>query len=344
MELEFGLETFGDVTNLPDGSPKQQAQVLRDVVDEAVLADQLGVDIFGVGEHHRDDFAISAPDTVLAAIAGRTSRIRVGSAVTVLSSDDPIRVFQRFSTINAISGGRAEVILGRGSFTESFALFGYSLEDYEELFEQKLEIFSQLAKTGQVTWQGSIRPPLNQQVVYPPIEHGGQLRTLVGVGGSPHSVVRAANHGFGLVLAIIGGPAERFAPFANLYRHTLAQTGQAQLPIAIHSPGHIADTDEQARDELYAGWSVNFGRIGRERGWGGSVSRDQFEHEAGPDGALYVGSAETVAAKIARSLQVLGAQRFDLKYANGPVSHDLLMRSIELYGSEVIPRVKAALS
>ncbi len=250
VELEFGLETFGDVTRDASGQRTSHAQVLRDVVAEAELADQLGVNIFGVGEHHRDDFAISAPDTVLAAIAGRTERIRVGSAVTVLSSDDPIRVFQRFSTINAISNGRAEVILGRGSFTESFALFGYELSDYEALFEQKLEIFAQLVQSGEVTWQGSIRPPLHEQTVYPPIEHG-RLRTLIGVGGSPQSVLRAANYGFPLVLAIIGGSAERFAPFANLYRHTLAQAGKAQLPIAVHSPGHIAETDEQARNECF---------------------------------------------------------------------------------------------
>lgn len=341
---EFGLETFGDVTFAPDGSRKQQAEVIRDVVAEAQLADRLGVDIFGIGEHHRDDYAISAPDTVLAAIAGSTERIRVGSAVTVLSSDDPIRVFQRFSTINAISGGRAEVILGRGSFTESFPLFGYELGDYERLFEEKLEIFAQLAQSGEVTWSGSIRTPLNEQKVYPPIENGGQLSTLIGVGGSPQSVVRAASYGFPLVLAIIGGSADRFAPFANLYRQQLAQLGKPQLPIAIHSIGHIADTDELAKDQLFPCWAEAFGRIGRERGWGSSMTRGHFEQEARIDGALYVGSPETVANKIVRSLSVLGATRFDMKYANGPMPHEQLMRSIELYATEVIPRVRAALA
>ncbi|MFM6974980.1 MAG: LLM class flavin-dependent oxidoreductase [Agromyces sp.] len=342
--LEFGLETFGDVTYAQDGTKKEQAAVLRDVLAEAELADRLGVDIFGVGEHHRDDYAVSAPDTLLAAIAARTERIRVGSAVTVLSSDDPIRVFQRFSTINAISNGRAEVILGRGSFTESFPLFGYALSDYEELFEQKLEIFAQLAKSGEVTWSGTIRTPLDHQVVYPPIEGGGQLRTLVGVGGSPQSVVRAASYGFPLVLAIIGGSADRFAPFANLYRQSLAQLGSEQLPIAIHSIGHVAETDELAKDQLFPGWAEAFGRIGRERGWGSSMTRGHFEQEAGPEGALYVGSPETVANKIVRSLSVLGATRFDMKYANGPMPHEQLMSSIELYATEVIPRVRAAMA
>ncbi|HLP22476.1 MAG TPA: LLM class flavin-dependent oxidoreductase [Microbacteriaceae bacterium] len=341
--LEFGLETFGDVTKGIDGHKKEQAAVLRDVLEEAQLADRLGVDVFSVGEHHRDDFAISTPETVLSAIAARTERIRVGSAVTVLSSDDPIRVFQRFSTINAISNGRAEVILGRGSFTESFPLFGYPLHQYEELFEQKLEIFAQLAKTGEVTWSGTIRPPLNEQKVYPPIEGGGSLRTLIGVGGSPESVVRAARFGFPLVLAIIGGSADRFAPFANLYRQSLAKMGSEQLPIAIHSIGHVAETDEEARNQLFPGWAESFGRIGRERGWGSTMSRAHFEQEAGPAGALYVGSPDTVAEKIVRSMSVLGASRFDMKYANGPMPHEQLMSSITLFATEVIPRVRKAL-
>lgn len=340
--LEFGLETFGDVTFAEDGSRKTQAQVLRDVMAEAQLADELGIDIFGVGEHHRDDYAISAPDTLLAAIAGSTERIRVGSAVTVLSSDDPIRVFQRFSTINAISNGRAEVILGRGSFTESFPLFGYPLNQYEELFEQKLEIFAQLVKTGEVTWSGAIRPPLDHQVVYPPIEHG-ELRTLIGVGGSPESVVRAARYGFPLVLAIIGGSANRFAPFANLYRQSLEKFGNPQQPVAIHSIGMVAETDDEAKNALFPGWSEAFGRIARERGWGSSMTRGHFEQEVGPDGALYVGSPETVANKIIDSMRALGSTRFDMKYANGTTAHPLLMKSIELYANEVVPRVREAL-
>ncbi len=342
MNLKFGIETFGDVTFKADGTPHSQAEVLRNVVAEAVLADQVGIDYFSVGEHHRDDFAISATDVVLATIAGKTERIHLGSAVTVLSSDDPIRVFQRFSTLNALSNGRAEVILGRGSFTESFPLFGLELADYERLFEEKLEIFSQLAKTGKVTWSGSIRPPLNDVTVYPPIENGGQLQSWVGVGGSPQSVVRAASLGFPLVLAIIGGSADRFLPFAELYRKTLAQLGTDPLPIGVHSPGHVAATDEEAREQLWPGYEISFGRIGRERGWG-PMSRDHFNQEASEHGSLYVGSPDTVAEKIARTIRVLGADRFDMKYATGPMPHEQLMSSIELFGTEVIPRVKKLL-
>jgi alkanesulfonate monooxygenase SsuD/methylene tetrahydromethanopterin reductase-like flavin-dependent oxidoreductase (luciferase family) len=211
--LELGLDTFGDVTTGADGAPLPHAQVLRDLIDEAVLADQVGVDFLGIGEHHRADFAVSAPEIVLAAIAARTTRIRLGSAVTVLSSDDPIRVFQRFSTIDALSSGRAEVILGRGSFTESFPLFGFALGDYETLFEQKLDLFAALIQHKSVSWEGSIRPPLKDQQVFPPVERG-TLKTWIGVGGSPESVVRAARYNLPLMLAIIGGDPTRFAPYA----------------------------------------------------------------------------------------------------------------------------------
>lgn len=342
MSVKFGIETFGDVTYDENGNPHSHAHVLRNVVDQAVLADQVGIDYFSVGEHHRDDYAVSSIEVVLANIAGRTKNIHLGSSVTVLSSDDPIRVFQRFSTLNAVSNGRADVILGRGSFTESFPLFGYELADYERLFEEKLEIFAQLAQTGEVTWQGTIRPPLDHQKVYPPIENNGQLSTWIGVGGSPQSVVRAASFGFPLVLAIIGGSADRFLPFADLYRRTLTQLGKEQLPIGVHSPGHIADTDEEAREQLWPGYEKAFGRIGRERGWG-PMSRDHFDFEASDAGALYVGSPDTVAQKMARTIRVLGLSRFDLKYANGPQPHEQMMKSIELLGTEVIPRVRKLL-
>src|SRR5690606_32078301 len=224
-QIELGLDTFGDVTNDAEGKLLPQAQVIRNVVEQAVLADGVGVDFIGVGEHHRDDFAVSAPEVVLAGIAGRTGRIRLGSAVTVLSSDDPVRVFQRFSTLDAASGGRAEVILGRGSFTESFPLFGYALNQYETLFEEKLELFARLLEQGAVTWQGTTRAPLDGQHVFPPVE-GGRLRTWVGVGGSPKSVIRAAHYGLPLMLAIIGGEPARFRPFVDLYHKALAQFGR----------------------------------------------------------------------------------------------------------------------
>lgn len=338
---EFGLDTFGDVTIGPDGSPLPHAQVLRNVVEEAVLADRLGLDFFGVGEHHREDFAVSAPEVVLAAIAGRTERIHLGSAVTVLSSDDPVRVFQRFATLDGISNGRAEVILGRGSFIESFPLFGFELNQYQELFEEKLGLFSELLPQQPVTWTGKLRPPLTEQRVFPPIEHG-RLKTWVGVGGSPESVVRAAHYGLPLVLAIIGGSPARFAPLADLYRRALEQFGHPLQPIAIHSPGFIADSDAEALDTLWPHYKIIIDRIGRERGWG-PVSREHFEDEAGPNGALYAGSPEKVAVKIAGAMRAIGATRFDLKYSNGGLPHEAMMRGIELYATEVVPRVRELL-
>ena len=339
--LELGLDTFGDVTIDAAGNKISHAQSIRNIVDQAVLADQVGVDFIGVGEHHRDDFAVSAPEVVLAAIATRTERIRLGSAVTVLSSDDPIRVFERFSTVDAVSNGRAEVIIGRGSFTESFPLFGFDLSDYQQLFEEKIELFAELIKGEPVTWTGKLRPGLTEQSVYPPIERG-TLKTWVGVGGSPESVVRAAHFGLPLMLAIIGGDPLRFAPYVDLYKRALGQFGRDLLPVGAHSPGHVGATDEQAKEELWPHFKANRDRIGGERGWA-PMTRDEFEHEA-TDGALFVGSPETVATKIVRAAEGLGLDRFDLKYANGTMPHELLMSSIELYGQEVIPLVREQLA
>ena len=340
--FELGIDTFGDVTLADGGTLQPQARVLRDVVDEAVLADQTGIEAFGVGEHHRPDFAISAPEVVLSAIAARTSRIVLGSAVTVLSTDDPVRVFQRFSTLNALSNGRAEVILGRGSFTESYPLFGYDLARYEDLFEEKLRLFAELLKTGPVTWRGTTRAPLAGQSVYPPIE-SGTLRTWVGVGGSPQSVVRAARYGLPLTLAIIGGSPQRFRPFVDLYLQSLEKLGRAALPVAVHSPGHVAETDDGAKVELWPHYEVMINRIGGERGWP-PATRAHFEREAGPDGALCVGSPETVATKIARTVRLLGLSRFNVKYSAGTLPHSALMKSIELLGTKVAPRVRELLS
>jgi probable LLM family oxidoreductase len=341
-EFELGLDTFGDVTLGSDGQPISQAQALRDVVEEAVLADSVGVDGFGVGEHHRRDFSISAPEVVLAAVAAKTRRLILGSAVTVLSTDEPVRVFQRFSTLNAVSNGRAEVILGRGSFTESYPLFGYDLARYEELFEDKLRLFAELIKPGPVTWSGTSRPPIHNQVVYPPIEHG-TLRTWVGVGGSPDSVIRAARYGLPLTLAIIGGTPRRFRPYVDLYFESLARFGKPVQPVAVHSPGHIAETDDAARNELWPHYQGIMSRIGAERGWP-PAARDHFDREAGPDGALCVGSPETVAAKIARTARTLSLSRFNLKYSNGTLPHATMMKSIELFGTKVMPRVRELLA
>src|SRR5690554_7131289 len=248
--VSLGIDTFGDVTVDDDGDPVSHARTIRDIVDEGVLADEVGLDFFGVGEHHRPDFAVSAPEIVLAAIAARTSQIRLGSAVTVLSSDDPVRVFERFATLDAISSGRAEVILGRGSFIESFPLFGFSLEDYEVLFEEKLELFVRLLEEGPVTWQGTTRPALEGLEAFPKTDRG-RIPTWVGVGGSPESVVRAAQHGLPLTLAIIGAEPARFTSFVELYHRTLAEHGHEPQPVAVHMPGFVAETDQQARDEAY---------------------------------------------------------------------------------------------
>lgn len=339
--LEMGLSTFGDVTVGPDGEALSHAQVLRNVVAEAELADRLGLDSFGVGEHHRVDFAVSAPEVVLAAIAGRTERIRLGSAVTVLSSDDPVRVFQRFSTLDALSDGRAEVIIGRGSFTESFPLFGFELDRYEELFEDRLALFAEILKEGPVTWRGTTRPPLTDQRVYPPTA-SGRLPVWMGVGGTPASVVRAARYGMPLMLAIIGGDPLAFAPYAQYYRDALAQLGREPLPIGVHSPGYVAATDEAAREELFPHFAAMYTRIGRERGWP-PLTRDAFEHLAGPHGALCAGSPATVADKIVRTVNALGLSRFDMKYSAGTLPHEAMMRSIELYATEVVPRVRMLL-
>lgn len=339
--LELGLDTFGDVTRREDGTLLPHAQVIRNLVEQAVLADELGVDAIGVGEHHRDDFAVSSPETVLAVIAGRTKRIRLASAVTVLSSDDPIRVFQRFSTVDAASSGRAEAILGRGSFTESFPLFGYDLSQYETLFEEKLDLFAALLKGGPVSWSGSFRPPLKNQSVFPPIELG-RLKTWIGVGGSPESVVRAARYDLPMMLAIIGGDPLRFKPYVDLYHRAFAQLGRPAQALGVHSPGYVAASDAQAREEFFIDHKRMRDRIGAERGWP-PMGRDEFEQEA-DYGSLYVGSPETVARKIAATARELGLARFHLKYSSGPLPHERMMTCIELYGRRVIPLVREMLA
>ena len=339
--IELGLDTFGDVTIGTDGQPKPQHLVLRDVVEQAVVADQTGVDFLGLGEHHRSDFAISAPEIVLATIAGRTSRLRLGTAVTVLSSDDPVRVFQRFSTLNALSGGRAEVILGRGSFTESYPLFGYDMNDYDLLFEEKLDLFAKLVRHQKVTWQGQTRTGLTDQVVYPPLGPQG-LTTWVGVGGSPESVVRVVRQDLQLMLAIIGGDPRRFLPYIDLYHRGCAQLAKPVRPIGVHSPGFIAATDEEARDAQWPHYQTMFGRIGRERGWP-PATRDRYLAEV-TEGSLYVGSPETVAKKIAATIRDLKIDRFDLKYATGPMPHEQLITCIRLYGEKVMPMVRDMLT
>lgn len=340
-DLEFGLDTFGDVPADDTGRSATHAAAIRQVVDEAVLADELGVDVIALGEHHRPEYAISTPETVLAGIATRTSRIRLASGVTVLSSDDPVRVFQRFATVDALSHGRAEVILGRGSFTESFPLFGYDLRDYDALFEEKIDLFVRLLDEKPVTWSGTLRPPLENADVFPKTE-SGRLRTWVGVGGSPQSVVRTARYDLPLMLAIIGGPPRRFAGYVDLYRRAAEQLGTTAHPVGMHSPGFVADTDEQAREIFWPSYRVIRDRIGALRGWP-PVRREEFEADIA-HGSLYIGSPETVARKIAKAVGDLGVGRFDLIYTAGAQPPAARLRAVELYGSKVIPMVRDLLA
>jgi probable LLM family oxidoreductase len=337
----FGLDTFGDRGTDANGEVVSHAEGLRQVVREARLADELGLDFIGLGEHHREDFAISSPDVVLAAIASCTQRIRLGTSVTVLSSDDPVRVFERFSTLDALSNGRAEVTLGRGSFTESFPLFGYRLEDYEVLFAEKLDLFATLLEEQPVTWQGTTRLPLENARAYPPTE-SGRLPVWVGVGGTPQSVVRAARYNLPLVMAVIGGSPGQFAPLADLYRRALQEYDHEELPISMHSPGHVAETDEQAVEQHFRHHAEAFTRIGRERGWG-PFTREAYDGMLDREGALFVGSPETVAQKIAWAMRALKLSRFQLKYTVGAQPNADRESSVRLYAEQVVPRVRELL-
>lgn len=347
-DVELGLHTFGGFTDDAEGRAVSAPQVIRDVVDQGVLADEVGVDAFDIGEHHRPDFAVSTPETVLAAIASRTERIKLGSAVTVLSTDDPVRVFERFATVDAISNGRAEIIVGRGSFTESFPLFGFDLSQYEQLFGERLDLFAELVREGapgpgrvpRVSWSGATRPSLTDAVVMPPT--ADPLRFWVGVGGSPESVVRAARYNAGLFLAIIGGDPQRFSQYVDLFRQAEEHFEVPRRPVAIHSPGFVGESDDAARAAIQRGWEHHRTRIGGERGWPPPAPGD-FEREV-DQGSLYVGSPETVARKIADAITTIGADRFDLKYDSGAATHEQLMESIGLFGTQVVPLVRDMLA
>ncbi|HWM17398.1 MAG TPA: LLM class flavin-dependent oxidoreductase [Microbacterium sp.] len=341
-DFEFGIDTFGDLPRDDQGAVVSYGEAIRATVAEAVLADDLGIDAIAIGEHHRPEFAISSPETVLAGIATTTERIRLGSGVTVLSSDDPVRVFQRFATVDALSHGRAEIILGRGSFTESFPLFGYDLADYEVLFDEKIDLFHALLDEKPVTWEGTTRASLHEADVFPKTD-SGRLRTWVGVGGTPQSVIRTAHYGFRLMLAIIGGAPARFAPYVDLYRRATEQLGTTAYPVGMHSPGFIAETDAEAMETFYPGYKVIRDRIGALRGWP-PVQRSEFEADV-EHGSLYVGSPETVARKMADAIKALDVGRFDLIYsAGGTLSASARLRAVELYGTKVIPMVRDLLA
>jgi probable LLM family oxidoreductase len=340
--MEIGIYTFAEAAfdARVGQTAESAAQRLRDLIEEIELADQVGLDVFGVGEHHRADYAVSAPAVVLAAAAARTRNIRLTSAVTVLSSDDPVRVFQAFATLDLLSGGRAEIMAGRGSFTESFPLFGYDLEDYDELFSDKLDLLLELRETVRVSWSGKHRPPLENLAVYPrPLQN--PLPIWIAVGGTPQSVVRAGTLGLPLALAIIGGAPARFKPMVDLYRDSARRAGHdpATLPVSINSHGFIADTSEEAANVAFAPYVEVMGRIGRERGWP-PPTRRQFDAERSAHGALLIGSPQQVIDKILYEHDLFANQRFLVQLTVGPTPHDKVMRAIELLGTQVAPAVR----
>ncbi|CAN5402262.1 LLM class flavin-dependent oxidoreductase [soil metagenome] len=339
--MELGIYTFAETTPDPaTGETVSAEQRLRDLLEEIELADQVGLDVFGVGEHHRPDFAVSGPAVVLAAAAARTQRIRLTSAVSVLSSDDPVRVFQQFATLDLLSGGRAEIMAGRGSFIESFPLFGYDLADYDALFAEKLDLLLKLRESERITWTGKHRAPLNDLGVYPrPVQD--PLPVWIAVGGTPQSIVRAGTLGLPLALAIIGGAPERFASLVELYRESARRAGHdpAQLPVSINSHGFIADSSQQAADEAFPPFATTMDRIGRERGWP-PMTRAGFDASRTRRGANFVGSPQEVIEKILFQHEIFGHQRFLVQFTVGTLPHDKVMRSIELLGTEVAPVVR----
>lgn len=340
--MEIGICTFAETTPDPaTGRAASPQQRLREVVEEAVLADELGLDVYGVGEHHRPDFAASAPTVVLAAIAARTKRIRLTSAVTVLSSADPVRVFQEFATVDLLSGGRAEIMAGRGSFVESFPLFGQDLNDYDALFAEKLDLLLRVRASERVTWRGRFRPAIDGRGVYPrPVQE--PLPVWIAVGGTPQSVARAGTLGLPLALAIIGGEPARFGPLVELYRHAAREAGHdpATLPVGINLHGWLADDSRQAADEFFPSYAEAMTRIGRERGWP-PTTRAQFDAMRGPRGSLLVGTPEEMVEKVLAQHEVFGHTRFLAQLTVGSMPHAKVMRAIELLGTKVAPAVRA---
>ncbi len=339
--MEIGIDSFAGASRFPGLSRgESHVQSMQNLLDRIVLADEKGLDIFGIGEHHREEFLDAAPSVILAAAAARTKNIRLTSAVTVLSAADPVRVFQQFATLDLISGGRAEMVVGRGSFSESFPLFGFDFRDYDDLFAEKLDLLLQLREKEEINWRGRFRAPLEYQKVYPrPLQD--PIPLWVGVGGTPQSFARAGMLGLPLMVAIIGGETHRFKPLIDLYRRVGAEAGHApeKLKVGIHSLGYVAETTEKAHEDYWPGYEVLFNKIGRERGWG-KITRDHFESLTGPTGALLVGNAEEVAAKIVRHSEALGGiSRLTFQMVSADLSQDKLLRSIELIGDKVRPMV-----
>jgi len=341
--MEIGLYSFGEIGVGADGATVPPAQRLRELVEEIALADQVGLDVFGVGEHHRPDFVVSAPALVLAAAAERTHRIRLSSAVNVISSDDPVRVFQQFATVDLLSDGRAEIMAGRGSFIESFPLFGYDLRLYDELFEEKLELLLRLREGETVTWQGRHRAAIDGRGVYPrPLQN--PLPVWIAVGGTPESAIRAGTLGLPMALSIIGGMPERFAPFAELFRESARAAGHAPVPaLGINSHGYVAHTSQEAAEEAYPPLARMMNRIGRERGFA-PLDRAAFDASRSLRGANFVGSPQEVVEKILFQYEIFRHDRFLLQIIGGGMPHEQVMRSIELFGTHVAPEVRKALA
>lgn len=341
--MEIGISTFVENTPDPDtGKLRSPYERMMNLMEEIELSDQLGLDVFAIGEHHRPDFIVSSPAVVLAAAAVKTKNIKLSSAVTVLSSDDPVRVFQDFAHVDLLSKGRAEIMAGRGSFTESFPLFGQDLKDYDSLFAEKLDLLIQLNKSEKITWKGKHRPSIDNRGVYPR-PYQKELPIWIAVGGTPESVVRAAAKGLPMALAIIGGMPARFAPFAKLYRQTWEKAGHdpSRIQMAVHSHGYIADDSKQAADEFYAPYIHVMNKIGRERGWG-QMDREHYEMMRQPEGALLVGSPQQVIDKILYEREILGNTRFLFHISVGTMPHAKVMRAIELLGTVVAPAVRKA--
>lgn len=343
LKIELVLTSFADNGNIcmPDGKQEavSNAQRIRDIVEEIELADQLGLDIYGLGEHHRENYAVSDPVTVLAAAAGRTTNIKLSSAVTVLSSDDPVRVYQRFSTLDSVSNGRAEIMIGRGSFIESFPLFGYNLDDYEDLFNEKLQLLLRINEHEVVSWDGKLRPSFEATGIYPRVEHG-KLPISIATGGTPESSLRAGAFGLPITYAIIGGNPRRFTRNIEIYKSVAESYGHNpdELPVSVHSWGYVAETDEQAKKEYFPSLKAHHDILGRERGWP-EFDENMFEREIGNNGAIYLGSPETVAQKIIETVETLGLNRFMIHTPVGSMPHDYVMKSIRLFGERVKPIV-----
>jgi probable LLM family oxidoreductase len=340
LNMELGITSFAETIPSQGGGPTvSHGDRLRQILEEVEVSESAGLDVYGLGEHHRPDFASSAPAVVLAAAAGRTSKIRLFPAVSILSTDDPVRVFQQYSTLDLVSSGRAELLVGRGSFIESFPLFGYDLDDYNELFAEKLDLLLMIGDSeDEVNWSGRFRSPIRGQGIYPRPDR--ELPIRIAVGGTPQSIVRAATRGLSVALAIIGGSPERFTALADLHRQTLQESGYdpEQVPLSVHAHGYVSDSNEQAAEEYYGSYAAAMTRLGRERGWG-PMTKEQFDWMRSPEGSLVLGDPETVAAKILRFKELLGVNRFELHVSVGTLPHDKVLRSIELLGTKVAPIV-----